>query len=203
MPNFKRDGVPVEGNCPKCGSDLVMRFGRYGAFIGCTNYRAEPPCDYTRDLNVPAGSEPSTGTGEDEAPIPPCEKCGKPMALKRSRFGVFLGCTGYPDCKNIRKIGPQAAPPKDTGVQCPECKQGTILEKKSRRGKIFFSCSRYPDCKFALWNKPVATPCPKCAYPLLTEKTTKRRGTELVCPNEECDYTSPVKGGGAEPASGA
>jgi DNA topoisomerase-1 len=125
------------------------------------------------------------------------------MALKRSRFGVFLGCTGYPDCKNIRKIGPQAAPPKDTGVPCPECKQGTILEKKSRRGKIFFSCSRYPDCKFALWNKPIATPCPKCAYPLLTEKTTKRRGTELVCPNESCDYTAPVEGAGPEPVADA
>ena len=194
MPNVKRDGVPVEGKCPKCGADLVMRFGRYGAFIGCTNYRAEPPCDYTRDLAAPEGGGGAATSAEpsEAEPIPPCEKCGRPMALKRSRFGTFLGCTGYPECKNIRKIGPQAAPPKDTGVQCPECKQGTILEKKSRRGKIFYSCSRYPDCKFALWNKPVAEPCPKCGYPLVTEKTTKRRGTELICPNEGCGWTAPV-----------
>jgi DNA topoisomerase I len=145
-------------------------------------------------LNAPPAGE---GAAASEAPadIPPCEKCGKPMALRRSRFGVFLGCTGYPDCKNIRKTGPPPAPPKDTGVQCPECKQGTIQEKKSRRGKIFYSCSRYPDCKFALWNPPVARPCPKCEYPLLTLKTTKRRGTELVCPNEACDYTAPYEGG--------
>ena len=83
MPNVKRDGVPVEGKCPKCGADLVMRFGRYGAFIGCTNYRAEPPCDYTRDLNVPEGAAGTAASAEpaDAAPIEPCEKCGRPMAL--------------------------------------------------------------------------------------------------------------------------
>ena len=197
MPNVKRDGVPVEEKCPKCGADLVMRFGRYGAFLGCSAFRNEPPCDYTRDLNAPGGGEGGADpSAEPSETIPPCEKCGKPMALRRSRFGVFLGCTGYPECKNIRKTGPPPAPPKDTGVACPECKQGTIQEKKSRRGKIFYSCSRYPDCKFALWNPPVAQPCPKCANPLLTLKTTKRRGTELVCPNEECDYTAPYEGTG-------
>ncbi|MEO8275660.1 MAG: type I DNA topoisomerase [Thermoanaerobaculia bacterium] len=192
MPNVKRDGVKVDEKCPKCGADLVMRFGRYGAFLGCSTYRNDPPCDYTRDLNAPADGGASASA--EPSDIPPCEKCGKPMAMRRSRFGVFLGCTGYPECKNIRKTGPPAAPPKDTGVQCPECKQGTIQEKKSRRGKIFYSCSRYPDCKFALWNPPVQQACPKCAYPLLTLKTTKRRGTELVCPNEACDYIAPYEG---------
>ncbi len=187
MPNFKRDGVPVDEKCPRCGSDLVMRFGRYGAFLGCSGYRNDPPCDYTRDLAAPAAA-PGDGADGEAAEIPPCEKCGKPMALKRSRFGTFYGCTGYPDCRNIRKIGPAAAPPKETGVACPECKQGTIQEKKSRRGKIFYSCSRYPDCKFALWNPPVDTPCPKCGFPILTEKTTKKKGTVWLCPNENCDY---------------
>ncbi len=199
MPNVKRDGVPVDEICPKCGAALVMRFGRYGTFLGCSNYRNDPPCDYTRDLLAPATGESGAATSaESSEPIPPCEKCGKPMALRRSRFGVFLGCTGYPECKNIRKTGPPPAPPKETGVSCPECKQGSIQEKKSRRGKIFYSCSRYPDCKFALWNPPVARPCPKCAYPLLTLKTSKRRGTELVCPNETCDYTAPYES--SEPA---
>jgi DNA topoisomerase-1 len=187
MPNFKRDGVPVDEKCPKCGSDLVMRFGRYGAFLGCSAYRSEPPCDYTRDLATSAAAAGEAGEGE-AAEIAPCEKCGKPMALKRSRFGTFYGCTGYPECKNIRKIGPKAEPPRETGIACPECKQGTIQEKKSRRGKIFYSCSRYPDCKYALWNPPVATPCPKCGFPILTEKTTKKKGTVWLCPSESCDY---------------
>ncbi len=199
-PDIKVQGIGLgeleparrDERCPKCGRELVVRFGRYGAFVGCTGYREEPTCDYTSDL---APKSPQAVAAESQAAeeIAPCELCGKPMALKRSRFGAFLGCTGYPECKNIRKIGPQAAPPKDTGVGCPECKQGTIQEKKSRRGKIFFSCSRYPDCKFALWNKPVAEPCPQCRYPLLTEKTTKRHGTQLVCPNEGCGYKASVE----------
>jgi DNA topoisomerase-1 len=188
-----RTGIPLGDvdperaaeRCPKCGRELVVRFGRYGPFVGCTGYREEPPCDYTRDLAAGAAA----GTPESEpAEIPPCEKCGKPMALKRSRFGPFYGCTGYPECRNTRRIGPAAAPPKDTGVVCPECSQGSILEKRSRRGKIFFSCSRWPDCKFALWNKPIPEPCPHCGFPLLTEKTTKRKGTVWLCPNEGCGY---------------
>jgi len=191
-PDIKVEGIALgelfperaKERCPKCGRELVVRFGRYGAFVGCTGYREEPSCDYTSDLEPKAGA---TADQPETAPEP-CEKCGRPMALKRSRFGVFYGCTGYPECKNIRKIGPEAAPPKDTGVECPECKQGTILEKKSRRGKIFFSCSRYPKCKFALWNKPIDESCPHCNYPLLTEKTTKKKGTVWLCPNEGCGY---------------
>ncbi len=199
-PDIKVQGIALgeleparrDERCPKCGRELVVRFGRYGAFVGCSGYREEPTCDYTADLAA-GKAETAAAEGAAAEEIPPCELCGKPMALKRSRFGVFLGCTGYPECRNIRKTGPQAAPPKDTGVPCPECKQGTIQEKKSRRGKIFYSCSRFPDCKFALWNKPVAEPCPECQYPLLTEKTTKRHGTQLVCPNEGCGYKASVE----------
>jgi DNA topoisomerase I len=191
-PDVKVQGLPLaelfptraDERCPKCGRDLVVRFGRYGAFVGCTGYREEPSCDYTSDLEPKAeGATPAEGEE-----IPPCELCGRPMALRRSRFGTFYGCTGYPECKGIRKIGPAAAPPKETGVGCPECGEGTIQEKKSRRGKLFYSCSRYPKCKFALWNKPVAEPCPRCGYPLLTEKTTKKKGTVWLCPKEGCDY---------------
>jgi len=185
MPNVKVDGVPLDGEtCPKCGSPLVMRFGRYGAFVGCSAYRKDPPCDYTRDLEGQGGPAPPDAAAE----VAPCELCGRPMALKRSRFGAFYGCTGYPECKNIRRIGPRAAPPRDTGVACPECGEGTIQEKKSRRGKVFFSCSRYPKCAFALWNKPIAERCPHCEYPLLTEKTTKKKGTVWLCPREGCGY---------------
>ena len=80
----------------------------------------------------------------------------------------------------------------DTGVSCPECNQGSMLKRKSRMGKIFFSCSRYPDCKYAIWNEPVAEMCPKCAWPVLMIKTTKKRGTELVCPKKTCDFAKQI-----------
>ncbi len=179
--------------CPKCGRELVVRFGRYGGFVGCSGYREEPSCDYTSDLEPKADGAATPAAGEDGAEIEPCEKCGRPMALRRSRFGSFYGCTGYPECKNIRRIGPAPAAPKDLGIACPECKQGTLQEKRSRRGKIFYSCSRYPDCKFALWNRPIAEACPRCGHPFLTEKTTKRKGTQRLCPAEGCGYSIDVE----------
>ena len=221
MRNVKREGVPLDEKCPDCGSQLLMRFGRYGTFVGCSNY---PTCKYTRDLapaaanggaagspandggaqtaaGAPgaAGSPASGGSTTGGAPaaaaeeIPPCEECGRPMALRRSRFGTFYGCTGYPECKGIRKIGPKAEPPKPTGVTCPECGKGEIEEKRSRRGKLFYSCNRYPDCKFALWNRPVLKPCPDCGAPFLLEKTTKRTGTRLVCNTEGCGHSEQVE----------
>jgi DNA topoisomerase-1 len=192
MPNVKRDGVPTGESCPDCGSPLVMRFGRFGTFIGCTNY---PECKYTRDLAVTPEASAATAAApaEGEAPaeaeeIPPCELCGKPMAMRRSRFGTFLGCTGYPECKNIRKTGPKPEPPKPTGVTCPECGKGEIEEKRSKRGKTFFSCSRYPDCKYALWKKPILKPCPSCNAPFLVERVTKKSGAQWICQVEGCGY---------------
>ena len=185
MPNVKREGVPTGEDCPECGGPLVMRFGRYGPFVGCSNY---PDCGFTRDLESETAAE--TPAGEE---VPPCEQCGRPMVLRRSRYGTFYGCSGYPECKNIRRIGPDPAAPKDTGVPCPECGQGSLQEKRSRRGKVFYSCSRYPDCKFALWNRPVAKSCPACGSPYLVEKTTKKLGTRLVCPTAECKHAEVVE----------
>jgi DNA topoisomerase-1 len=215
MPNVKREGVPLDEKCPECGSQLLMRFGRYGTFVGCSGY---PTCKYTRDLEpagatggaagspatndggAPSGGTPgdpgTTGAGANGGAaeeIPPCEECGRPMALRRSRFGTFYGCTGYPECKGIRKIGPKAEPPKPTGVACPECGKGEIEEKRSRRGKLFYSCNRYPDCKFALWNRPVLKPCPDCGAAFLLEKTTKRAGTRLICNTEGCGHSEQVE----------
>jgi DNA topoisomerase-1 len=180
MPNVKRQGLPTDETCPECGAKLVIRFGRYGAFLSCSNY---PECKFTRDHDQATGNE-----GADGEEIAPCEKCGSPMALKRSRYGTFYGCSAYPECKNIRKTGPQAAPPKPTDVPCPECGKGMIVEKVSRRGKVFFSCDRYPECKFALWNRPIDRPCPQCDKPYLVEKTTKRKGTQILCEDKECGY---------------
>jgi DNA topoisomerase-1 len=196
MPNVKKEGIPLDETCPLDGGQLLMRFGRYGAFIACSNY---PECKYTRNMDEPAAAAtteaaaPAAGTGETtaaEEEIPPCEKCGRPMALRRSRFGVFYGCTGYPECKNLRKTGPvkPAAEPKPTGVTCPECGKGEMLEKSSRRGKTFWSCSRFPDCKFALWKKPIPKECPDCGAAFLLEKVTKKNGTQYVCNTEGCGY---------------
>jgi len=197
MPNVKKDGIPLDEKCPLDGGPLTMRFCRYGAFIACSNY---PECKYTRDVvEASANDEESPATGDAaaaagapaaEEEIPPCEKCGKPMALRRSRFGVFYGCTGYPECKNLRKTGPAkvAAEPKPTGVTCAECGKGEMMEKSSRRGKTFWSCSRFPDCKFALWKKPIPKPCPECGAAFLLEKTTKKHGTQYVCNTEGCGY---------------
>jgi DNA topoisomerase-1 len=187
MPNVKKDGVPLDEICPEDGSPLIMRFGRYGPFIACSNY---PECKYTRNLEEAVPSEtPADGNGAAaEEEIPPCELCGKPMALKRSRFGTFYGCTGYPECKGIRKTGPKAVPPKPTGVACPECGKGEIVEKRSHRGKTFWSCNRYPDCKFSLWKKPVMRDCPDCGANFLLEKVTKKAGAQYVCNTEGCGH---------------
>jgi DNA topoisomerase-1 len=204
MPNVKREGVPTGETCPECGKhELVMRFGRYGTFLGCSGY---PDCTYTRNPE-PEGAEAVEETPPEE--IPPCEKCGSPMALRRSRYGAFYGCSNYPECKNIRKTAKEKREePKPTGITCPECGKGEIHEKRSRRGKIFYSCDRYPDCKYAVWNRPVDQPCPQCDHPFVTEKTTKKKGPHLLCPNEECDWEEPLDeptsavGGGTKAAGG-
>ena len=95
------------------------------------------------------------------------------MVIKRGRFGRFLACSAFPKCRNARSIT------VGIGVACPECKKGELVEKKTRRKRIFYSCSRYPDCKFAVWNKPVAAPCPSCGG-LLTE-AGKKDGGKYVC----------------------
>jgi DNA topoisomerase-1 len=185
MPNVKKDGIPLDEKCPDDGAGLVMRFGRFGPFIACSNY---PDCKYSRNVDETPAAAPADGSAPVEEEVPPCELCGKPMALKRSRFGTFYGCTGYPECKNIRKTGPKPSAPIPTGVLCPECGKGEIVEKKSHRGKTFWSCDRYPDCKFSLWKKPVMRDCPQCNAKFLLEKVTKKHGAQYVCNTEGCGY---------------
>ncbi len=182
--NVQRSDVTQEKmdeKCPKCDSPLSIRLGRHGRFIGCTNY---PDCDYTRDLNADrAEAEQPQEVGRD------CPECGSPLIFKRGRYGKFIGCSGYPKCRYIEPL----EKPKDTGVPCPKCNKGSLMQRKSRRGKIFYSCSTYPKCDYAIWNEPVNEPCPKCGWPVLTIKTTKRRGTEKVCPQPDCDFAEPYE----------
>ena len=173
----------LEEACPECGSKLSIRLGRNGRFIGCTNY---PDCKYTRNLN----EDPAEAAAPEIVEGRECPQCGSAMALKNGRYGKFLGCTNYPKCKHIESL----EKPEDTGVVCPECHKGTLAKRKSRFGKMFYSCSTYPKCKYAVWNPPVAEICPHCHWQVLTLKTTKRRGTEKVCPRKECGYATPYEG---------
>ena len=168
--------------CDKCGKPMQLKRSRFGQFFACTGY---PDCKNTKDPRLLKANIPTE-------PQPPCENCGKEMVLKSGRYGPFFSCSGYPDCRNIRKIGGgKSTPPKPTGVQCPNCKEGELVERRSRRG-IFYSCSRYPKCDFAMNNRPVPRPCPKCGAPYLMEKETKREGHIELCNNPECGYRAPV-----------
>ncbi|MGH8556968.1 MAG: type I DNA topoisomerase [Methylococcales bacterium] len=172
----------MEEKCPECGSQLSVRLGRNGRFIGCTNY---PECKYTRNLNEEKQApEPEIVEGKS------CPKCHSALLIKSGRYGKFIGCSKYPTCRHIEPL----EKPVETGIHCPECKDGTILKRKSRNGKIFFSCSSYPKCEYALWNSPVDQKCPQCGWPILTLKATKRKGTEKVCPQKDCSYATPHEG---------
>ncbi len=171
----------IDENCPECSKPLSKRLGRRGSFIGCTGY---PECKYTRNVD---GEQEETAPEEVEGRT--CPTCNEKLIIRHGRYGKFIGCSTYPTCKYIEPL----IKPKETNVECPECNQGTILERRSRYGKIFYSCSRYPDCKYALWNEPVKQPCPTCDFPITAIKTTKRRGTERVCPQKECDFSESIE----------
>ncbi len=160
----------LDEKCPLSGHQLQIKFGRFGKFIACSNY---PECKYTRPM-----PEEQKIIDENSGEI--CDVCGRPMVVKFGRFGSFLGCSGYPECKNIKKIQ------KGTGVTCPSCGEGELVERRSKRG-IFYSCSKYPKCKFLMNGKPTGEKCPKSGDLLMETKN----GT-LKCSNKECDYEREV-----------
>ncbi len=148
--------------CDKCGRAMVIRWGRNGRFMACSGF---PECKNTKPIEAEAEPEKTDET---------CDKCQSPMVIKTGRFGKFLACSNYPECKNTR--------PLTTGVKCPKCKEGDIVERRSKRGKIFFGCSRYPKCDFVSWDKPVHQECPECGHAYMLEKNTKAKGHFLRCP---------------------
>jgi DNA topoisomerase-1 len=170
----------TDEQCPECGQLLVVKLGKRGKFIACSGYQAG--CRYTRNLDQPDKGETAEPVVSEEI----CAKCASPMLIKDGRFGKYLACSAYPACKNIQPL----VKPKGTDITCPDCKEGELIEKKSRYGKMFYSCNRYPQCKFALWDLPIQQPCPKCGFPLLVKKVYKRTGEFLKCPKEGCDYQS-------------
>ncbi|MBF0302910.1 MAG: type I DNA topoisomerase [Desulfamplus sp.] len=188
MLNVKGVGIPTDLKCPLCGRQINIKIGKNGHFIACTGY---PECsfssNYTRDEKGNIQIHENIASS-DLTPVKDCDKCGKPMVKKEGRYGEFLACTGYPECKNTESLY-AIEPVKSTDIHCPiQGCTGMIVSKKSRRGKDFYGCDKYPDCDFASWDKPVNKACPKCSSPYLVEKETKKDGLLLACPVKGCDY---------------
>jgi DNA topoisomerase-1 len=170
MRDVKREEIPTEHTCEKCGSPMVIKWGKNGSFLACSGY---PACKNTKEfLRRPDGTiEIAAETTTTEV----CDLCGSPMVVKRGRFGEFLACSRYPECKSTKAIS--------LGVACPrEGCGGFIAEKRSRRGKSFYGCSNYAKtkCDFVLWDRPLPRPCPSCGAKFLVKKIS-RRGTQIRC----------------------
>ncbi|MDD5759162.1 MAG: type I DNA topoisomerase [Desulfobulbaceae bacterium] len=184
MASVKRAITPTDVPCKLCDGKMVIRWGKNGDFLACETY---PACkntqDFTREADgtiTPVERDQAQETGEQ------CEKCGKPMVYKQGKFGRFLACSGYPECRHIKA--------ETMGVSCPEATcSGEIVKKVSKRGKVFFACNQYPKCSFAMWDKPVSTPCPQCGAGFLAEKISKKSGAKLQCVNKECGYSKSLE----------
>jgi DNA topoisomerase-1 len=154
MEKVKKEDVITEKTdeiCDLCGKAMVIKFGRYGKFLSCTNF---PECKNAKPLDAETGKvdeakEAELAELQKKLGGKKCPKCGKPMEVKTGRFGEYLACTDYPKCKTSETIL------KTIGVKCPQCKEGELVERHTRRGgKPFYGCNRYPKCQFAVWEKP-------------------------------------------------
>ena len=163
--------------CPNCGKPMVLRIGRNGSqFLGCSGY---PDCKTMMSLNALSEESLQEQSAEPEICEEKCEKCGSDMIFKTGPYGKYMECTN-PECKHRKPYR------KSTGVKCPKCGAGTIVERKSKRGTIFYGCDKYPDCDFTLWNEPTGETCPECGS-LLVKKVLKK-GTVITCSNIKCHY---------------
>jgi len=185
MMQVKGEGIETDEKCENCGAPMVIKFGRFGEFMACSNY---PECKTTKE--IAKGDAAEAG---DETII--CDKCGKPMALKRSRFGQFFACTGYPDCKNTKDPRLlKANIPNEPQPPCENCGKEMVL--KSGRYGPFYSCSGYPDCRNirkigggkSTPPKPTGVKCPTCGEGDLLERRS-RRGIFYSCSRyPKCDF---------------
>jgi DNA topoisomerase-1 len=230
MENIKATEVETDEVCDKCGKKMVIKWGRYGKFLACQGY---PECKNTRQLEGGEGTD-APELHEDVAKEV-CSNDQQPMVLKKGRFGPFLACTNYPECKVTKrlirgeggKLQVEQLPPidekcpectkdltwrrgrfgpfiacsnypeckyikkkeaREIGFTCPECGQGQVVERKGRWGRFFYGCRRYPECRFTAYHKPIAEPCPDCGRAFLLEKETKKEGKVVFCGNEACHF---------------
>ena len=149
--------------CPKCGSPIELRTGRFGPYLACIKYKEA--CDYVKSLK--RNKVPDRPSDEK------CHLCGSTMVIKTGRFGEFLACTTYPKCKGTRSI--------PMGLKCPKCPDGDLTERRTKRGKSFWGCLRYPACDFSTWNRPVPETCPSCGWLGMEKKISKADGESRTC----------------------
>ncbi|HKE27477.1 MAG TPA: type I DNA topoisomerase [Bryobacteraceae bacterium] len=185
MTDIKRMEKPTDLTCEKCGKPLVIKWGRHGSFIACTGY---PECTYTRELTVDLPDVDKvdlTEQGDEEY----CENCGRPMVLKKGRFGTFYACTGYPDCKTTKPLGgQQKKPDQPLDEKCPQCGNNLVL--KSGRYGEFTACSNYPTCKYVK-QKTIGVKCPECSEGEVVERRSKRGKTFYGCSRwPDCNFVA-------------
>lgn len=159
--------------CPKCQSELQIKRGKQGLFLGCSAY---PKCDYIKPLQQSSHVIKTL----DEV----CPECSSLLQLKQGHFGIFIGCSNYPECHFTVHNEPEA----EVEFDCPECHQHKLVERVGRSGKHFYGCKGYPNCKFTLPSKPIAQPCPVCNFPLATLKKSRSK-TVFACANKQCQHT--------------
>jgi DNA topoisomerase-1 len=183
MTDIKRMEKPTGLSCEKCGKPLVIKWGKHGSFIACTGY---PECTYTRELTVDLADVDKVDLS-DQGDEEYCENCGRPMVLKKGRFGNFFACTGYPDCKTTKQIGGAQRKDQPLDEKCPQC-QSNLVIKQGRFGE-FTACSNYPACKYVK-QKTIGVKCPECSEGEVVERRSKR-GTFYGCNRyPECKFTA-------------
>jgi DNA topoisomerase-1 len=156
--------------CEVCGKPMIIKWGRNGRFMACSGY---PACKTTKPLAEDLEKHQHVVGIK-------CKVCGGDMVVKGGRFGTFLGCSNYPKCTNTQPIS--------MGIKCPKCKDGDVIERKTKRKRNFYGCSNYPNCDFVSWDKPVLQECENCKNPYLVQKTSKKKGDYLLCPECKEEY---------------
>src|SRR3984885_15262592 len=178
-PQLENPDEKEDEYCEACGRVMVLRNGPFGPFMACPGYNEDPPCKTVRRLSSREQQKPPVPIGE------PCPVCGKDLVRRTGRFGEFVSCSGYPECKYIKQNLVE-------GMKCPKCGEGDIAERKTRFGTTFYGCTRYPKCHFTANGKPVPKKCPECGSSYLIEKALKS-GVYLTCPNNKKPAASDEK----------
>ncbi len=179
----KNDIMPEKESkevCDKCGAKMIIKTGRYGKFLACSAF---PDCKNIKPLSENGEKDKKADEQlkklQEKYKDEICDKCGAAMAIKNGKYGPFLACTAYPKCKNIKSIEENS---NSTGVTCPVCGKGEIVQKRSKQG-IFYACNQYPDCKTAFSGKPLQKKCPECENLLIEDKNGN-----VKCSNKQCEY---------------
>ena len=181
LQNSERVKIESKIKCPNCGKPMVLRTSKSGSqFLGCSGF---PDCKTMMSLNALSEQSEEGENQEPEICEEKCEVCGSDMLFKIGPYGKYMECTNE-DCKHRKPYR------KSTGVKCPKCNEGVIVERKSKRGTIFYGCDQYPKCDFTLWNEPTGETCPECGSLLV--KKILRNGTTIACSSIKCHYKKEV-----------